>query len=41
MVSKVQNEKILEETKMLVNLFLETNESDIELSKRTGISSKD
>lgn len=39
MVSKIQNEKILEETKLLVNLFLDTNESDIELSKRTGISS--
>lgn len=33
------DEKMIEETKMLVNLFLETNASDIELSKMTGISS--
>ena len=39
MISKEQEEKILKETKILVDLFLETNASDIELSTKTGISS--
>ena len=39
MLSKEQNAKILEETRYLVNLFLETNASDLELEKKTGISS--
>lgn len=34
-----QEEKIIKETKELVELFLQTNASDIELSKMTGISS--
>ena len=38
MMSDKQKE-IMEETVMLVNLFLETNESDILLGERTGISS--
>ena len=39
MVSREQELNIIEETKLLVDLFLETNLSDIELSKKTGISS--
>jgi len=39
MTSREQDIKIIEETKMLVELFLKTNASDIELSKMTGISS--
>ena len=39
MKSREQEEKILKETKLLVELFLETGLSDIELSKQTGISS--
>jgi len=39
MVSKEQEEKILEETKLLVETFLKTRESDIDLGKRCGISS--
>jgi hypothetical protein len=39
MLSKNQNEVILAETRYLVNLFLETNLSDLELEKKTGISS--
>ena len=39
MTSREQDIKIIEETKMLVDLFLKTNASDIELSKKTGISS--
>ena len=34
-----QEEKIIEETKLLLKLFLETNASDISLSNITGISS--
>ena len=34
-----KQKEIMEETVMLVNLFLETNESDILLGERTGISS--
>lgn len=34
-----KKEQIIKETTLLVRLFLETNESDLELSKRTGISS--
>jgi len=37
---KLENEnKRIEETKMLVNMFLETNDSDVNLSIKTGISS--
>ena len=39
MVSREQEAKMLEETKLLVDLFLKTQESDIDLEKRTGISS--
>lgn len=39
MVSKEQEKKMIEETIKLVNLFLQTNASDIELEKLTGISS--
>lgn len=39
MRSVSQEEKIIRETKELVELFLQTNASDIELSKMTGISS--
>lgn len=39
MVSREQELNIMEETKRLVKLFLETNKSDIELSELTGISS--
>lgn len=38
-VSKEQHAKMIEETITLVDLFLKTNLSDIELSKITGISS--
>ncbi len=38
-VSKEQEQKIKEEIILLVNLFLKTNYSDIELEKETGISS--
>ena len=34
-----KNNKLCEEIKLLVNLFLKTNLSDIELSEKTGISS--
>ncbi|MBQ7031823.1 MAG: hypothetical protein IJN13_05650 [Bacilli bacterium] len=39
MVSREQEAKMLEETRLLVDLFLKTQESDIDLEKRTGISS--
>ena len=39
MVSSEQEAKMLEETRLLVDLFLKTQESDIALEKRTGISS--
>lgn len=39
MLSEKQLKKTLDETKLLVELFLETNKSDIELSEITGISS--
>lgn len=38
-VSKKQEQDILSETKYLVEYFLNTNKSDIEISKATGISS--
>lgn len=38
MASEKQKE-VMEQTILLVNMFLETNESDIELSRKTGISS--
>lgn len=38
-VSREQELKMIEETRLLVNLFLTTQESDIDLEKRTGISS--
>lgn len=34
-----EDSKIINETKLLVNLFLQTNASDLELSRQTGISS--
>lgn len=39
MVSKERKEKMIAETKLLVELFLENKASDIELAKMTGISS--
>lgn len=39
MVSKTDEERIIAETKQIVRLFLDTNLSDIEISKMTGFSS--
>ncbi len=39
MISSKQEEKIINEIKQLIELFLKTNASDIELSEKTGISS--
>ena len=39
MKRSILDEKMIKETRQLVNLFLRTNKSDIELSRMTGISS--
>ena len=39
MISSKQEDKIIYEINLLVDLFLKTNASDLELSERTGISS--